>query len=187
MKRAIATRPRTYLRRPVVGDAAEFVARVLANDDHLLPFVHAVRSQSAYRQWLSRGRQASTEQFLVCDRATDEIAGFVNLNNLTRGSLQSAAAGWAAFPPLDGQGHLTAGLEMVVELAFTQLRLHRVEANIQPANARSRALAARVGFWFEGFSPQFLQIGGEWRDHERWAIHEPAWRERRRASRPVRR
>jgi ribosomal-protein-alanine N-acetyltransferase len=61
-------------------------------------------------------------------------------------------------------------LALVVTTAFSELGLHRLEANIQPANVRSRGVAARLGFRQEGFSPRYLKIGGEWRDHERWAI-----------------
>ena len=69
--------------------------------------------------------------------------------------------------------------------AFTRLRLHRLEANIQPGNAASIALAARCGFEREGFSPRYLKIGGRWRDHERWAILSDEWAALRRAARPV--
>jgi ribosomal-protein-alanine N-acetyltransferase len=61
-------------------------------------------------------------------------------------------------------------LHMVLERAFGELGLHRVEANIQPENTGSIALVRGCGFRREGFSPMYLHIAGEWRDHERWAL-----------------
>jgi ribosomal-protein-alanine N-acetyltransferase len=65
---------------------------------------------------------------------------------------------------------------LVVTHAFHDLGLHRVEANIQPANQPSRALVQSLGFRQEGFSPRYLKINGEWRDHERWAVLADEWK-----------
>jgi ribosomal-protein-alanine N-acetyltransferase len=62
------------------------------------------------------------------------------------------------------------GLRAVVRHAFAKLKLHRLEANIQPTNVASIALVQACGFTKEGYSPRYLKIGGRWRDHERWAI-----------------
>ena len=79
--------------------------------------------------------------------------------------------GYGAVATHVGRGYMSEGLELVLERAFTNLRLHRLEANIQPANAASIALVQRHGFVREGFSERYLKVGGRWRDHERWAIH----------------
>ncbi len=179
MRRAVATRTRTYLRKPAPQDGREFVERVIASRDHLDPFVLAPDSAGAYRAWLAQARRPDTEQFLVCRREDDALAGFVNLHAITGGSSQSATIGWAGFRPHLGAGHVADGVDMVLEVAFTQLRLHRVAADVQPGNERSRALAVRAGFRLEGFSPELLRIGDRWQDHERWAILEREWRSRR--------
>jgi ribosomal-protein-alanine N-acetyltransferase len=75
---------------------------------------------------------------------------------------------------------MTEGMRAVLAQAFGPLKLHRLEANIQPGNVASIALARRCGFACEGFSPRYLKVAGRWRDHERWAIHAEAWRAERR-------
>ena len=62
------------------------------------------------------------------------------------------------------------GLQAVVRHAFGPMKLPRLEANIQPGNVPSIALAASCGFQKEGYSPRYLKVRGPWRDHERWAI-----------------
>ena len=62
------------------------------------------------------------------------------------------------------------GLELVKQYAFQELGLHRIEANIQPDNERSKNLVIRAGFLREGNSRAFLFINGAWRDHERWTV-----------------
>ena len=117
---------------------------------------------------------------LVCRSEDRAIIGFFNLSHITRGRLQSAYLGYAVGKPYAGHGYMRAGLELVLRHAFVELRLHRVEANIQPGNQASIALARGAGFRREGFSPRYLKIGGRWRDHERWAIRSEQWRAQRR-------
>ena len=59
---------------------------------------------------------------------------------------------------------------LVLKHAFKKMKLHRLEANIQPNNPSSIALARNCGFTKEGYSRRYLKVSGKWRDHERWAI-----------------
>jgi [ribosomal protein S5]-alanine N-acetyltransferase len=118
------------------------------------------------------------EPGLVCRIEDGAIVGFININEIVRGLFQSGYLGYAAIAAYAGQGYMREGLELVLARAFTELGLHRLEANIQPANQASIALVRGAGFVREGFSEGYLKIGGRWRDHERWAIRVEQWRAR---------
>ena len=136
----------------------------------------AKRRPEDFQTYLARLSQPVTEGFLVCLRDGGTMAGMVTVDSVIRGRFQSASLSYAAFAPAAGRGYISEGLALVLEYAFTELRLHRLEANIQPGNQASLALARGAGFRREGFSPRYLKIDGQWRDHERWAILVEDWR-----------
>lgn len=127
-------------------------------------------SAAEYRAYVRKQKDPRHVGRLVLDRKTRELAGVINLNEIVRGSFESAFLGYYAFLGMSGQGYMEAGLRAMLRLAFKEVGLHRLEANIQPHNTRSIALVERIGFRFEGFAPRYLKIGGRWRDHERYAI-----------------
>ncbi len=131
-------------------------------------------TRDQFRAYLRRVRDASHRGYFVC-LPSGELAGVINLNEIVRGPFRSAYLGYYALSPHDGQGHMAAGLGLVMAQAFRTQRLHRLEANIQPHNRRSIRLVECAGFRLEGFSPRYLKIDGRWRDHERWAITLEDW------------
>ena len=108
--------------------------------------------------------------------ADGAIVGSIGVFNITRRYAQNAFIGYAIGAPHLRQGYATEALQLALRFAFKDLKLHRVEATIQPQNAPSRALVRRAGFACEGLSRRMLKIGGRWRDHERWAILAEDWR-----------
>lgn len=106
----------------------------------------------------------------LCEReAPDVVVGRVALNTIVRGPSQSCTVGYGLAPEATGRGLMTEALRFTVRIAFEELGLHRVEANVIPRNERSLAVASRCGFEREGFSPRFLRIAGRWEDHVRLA------------------
>jgi [ribosomal protein S5]-alanine N-acetyltransferase len=161
---------RVSLRPPSSDDEGEFLDLVHASAGLHHPWISLPSTPAEFQAYVRRYQQPGQESLLICLRRTGAIVGMVNINSIIRGRLQSGSLGYAAFAPAAGQGYMTEGLGLVVRYAFEQLRLHRLEANIQPGNHRSLGLVQRLGFRREGYSPELLFIDGAWRDHERWAI-----------------
>lgn len=176
-----------YLRPPRAGDARAFVAAVAASRSFHRPWVQPPATAAHFRAYLARyagaeaadPRRATHVGLLVCRVADDAPVGVFNFSEIVRGCLGSAYLGYYALLPHAGRGHMSEGLALALAVAFRKLRLHRVEANVQPANARSLALVRRAGFTREGYSRRYVKIAGRWRDHERWAILADDWRARR--------
>jgi len=169
---------RVNLRPPQRADRAEFVSLMRASRAFHRPWATAPTDDEAFDAYLVDSRRPDFEAMLVCRREDGAILGFFNLSHITRGSLQSAYLGYAVGSTFARRGYMREGIELVLRESFLSLRLHRIEANIQPGNHASISLARGAGFSREGFSPRYLKIGGRWRDHERWAILAEDWRAR---------
>ena len=160
---------RVYLRPVSRKDRDEFIAAMRDSASLHKPWIVSPTSREMFYSYLKRVERHDHHGLLVIDRATDAIAGCININNIVRGTFLSATLGYYVTLPFAGRGYMREGLELAVEHAFRKLGLHRVEANIQPENRRSIDLVQQCGFRKEGVSPRYLFIAGAWRDHERWA------------------
>jgi len=172
----LQTGERVYLRHPVLTDAEEFLSLIRASRSYHRPWVHPPGTSHAFRKYAER---VGSERFFpsfICLRDTDAIVGVVNLSEIVRGLFQSAYLGFYGHVEHAGHGLMKEGTELLVRHAFRKLKLHRIEANVQPDNERSLALVRALGFHKEGLSPRYLKIGGRWRDHERWALLAEDWK-----------
>ena len=176
-----------YLRPPRKADAAPFLAAVKASRRLHHPWVQPPSTPARFAAFVQRystvpARDAASVShvgFVVCRREDDAIVGVFNISEIVRGLFKSAYLGYYGFAPHAGAGYMTEGLELVLRVAFRQLRLHRVEANVQPSNRRSLAFIRHAGFVREGFSRRYVRIAGRWRDHVRLALLVEDWRARR--------
>jgi ribosomal-protein-alanine N-acetyltransferase len=173
-----------YLRAPRRADAATFLAAVGASARLHGRWVLPPSTPALYQAYVARYAGAASRDparathagFFVCRIDDDAIAGVFNFSEIVRGALQSAYLGYYALAPHAGQGYMRAGFALVLEAAFRRLRLHRVEANVQPGNAASLRLVEQAGFTREGYSRRYVKIGGRWRDHVRYALLAEDWR-----------
>lgn len=151
-------------------DREEFVAAMRASLDLHRPWISPPTSAAAFDALLKRRRGEDTDMTIVRRASDGALAGYFDLTQIIRGPLQGAFLGYGGVAALSGQGYMSAGMRLLLRRAFGELRLHRVEVNIQPDNLASIALVRGAGFVREGFSERYLKIAGRWRDHERWAI-----------------
>jgi ribosomal-protein-alanine N-acetyltransferase len=163
------------LSEPSAADGDDFLAAVQASGALHHPWIDPPDTPERFAAYLERAARPDQAAYLIRHQPCGGLVGFVNVNNIVGGALHSGYLGYAAFASHAGQGLMTEGLRAVVDDLFTSLGLHRVEANIQPANRRSVDLVRRLGFEQEGFSPRYLWVDGDWRDHERWAVLADGW------------
>jgi ribosomal-protein-alanine N-acetyltransferase len=170
MGRAVASGGRIVVEALDLADEAELLAAVAVSRELHHPWIDAPDTPERFAAMVERAQHPEHHSFLVREVETGTLVGVINVSNIVRGGFQSAFTGYYAFTAGVGRGLMADGLRAVIDHAFEVLGLHRLEANIQPGNAPSIALAEACGFRLEGFSPKYLLVDGAWRDHQRFAI-----------------
>jgi len=128
------------------------------------------RAFSARVRWAVRAAADGTALPLFLFRQEDEaLVGAITLDQIRRGPAQAATIGYWVGQPFARQGYMRETIRAVVDHAFTEMDLSRIEAACLPENAASRGVLERSGFKYEGVAQSYLQINGRWRNHVLYA------------------
>ena len=158
------------------SDAPALAAAYVRNREYLSPW-EPVRPEEYYTEaWqtvdISRrlGAEKAGEGYPLGLFAGDTLVGRFNLAGIVRGPFQSAGLGYWVDSAYAGRGLASAAVRVIVETARDELGLHRLEASTLLHNAGSQRVLLKAGFRLIGMAPRYLQIAGEWQDHNLYQV-----------------
>jgi ribosomal-protein-alanine N-acetyltransferase len=152
------------------SDAEALIAANIASRAYHAPWIQAFTDREGFEAWFGALFTGASVGLVARETPSGGIVGVMTLSQIFRKGFQNAYLGYYGMAAFARRGLMTEAVRLATRYAFGEIGLHRLEANIQPGNLASIALAQRVGFRREGFSPRYLQINGVWCDHERWAL-----------------
>ena len=174
-----------------LGDG--IVVRALTPDDDVELFELIDRNRDRLRPWMAwepmtKG-PADTRAFIERAIASehDHDANGIYLDGRLAGSVglrvdaldEKGEVGYWLDRDAEGRGIVTRACERALAFAFEELGLHRVELLAATGNARSRAVAERLGMIQEGTGREAGRIDGGFVDLVTYAILDREWRGRR--------
>jgi ribosomal-protein-alanine N-acetyltransferase len=178
----------TAIRPTQVADVHELAALRRANREHTArweplrdeAFYTAAGQQVELELDVQAWRSGAAYPFAVLDTtARDRLIGRVALSNVVRGAWQNANLGYWIDVASCGRGHATTAVRLILQFAFEQARLHRVQPAVIPRNVASIRVVQKAGFRLEGRAERYLQISGVWEDHDIFAMTAEEWRAKR--------
>ncbi|MFB6250845.1 MAG: GNAT family N-acetyltransferase [Halobellus sp.] len=142
----------------------------------LMPRVYP-QSIDAIREEYVEGDDEAV-RLLACsgDDADADRLGFCSLSDVDQDMGRAEVDVWFA-QDVQGLGFAAEALELLIEYAFDELRLHRLEAATTGTNDRSQALFDRLAFVEEGRRRDYYYLGGDYVDRVEYGLLEPEWRE----------
>ena len=119
--------------------------------------------------------EADLSYLLHIFRREDGLAvGYCDVTPLARESFQSARLGYALHNPYWGRGYASEAVRALIGFSFDTLRLHRLEANVDPGNTASQRVCEKAGMEFECVRRGFFHDGTAWRDQNIYYVNSSA-------------
>ncbi len=174
MKKLVLETDRLILRTLPASYAAKTLEFYKNNKEFLEPFeperqayFYTKQHQKSMLKWDMDGfNSLAMVRFWIFTKEDPETPiGTVALSNIIRGVFRSCFVGYKLDQKSTGKGYMTEAMLKVIEYAFFDLKLHRIEANIMPRNIPSLNLVTKLGFENEGRARKYLKICGTWEDH----------------------
>lgn len=115
-------------------------------------------------------KTASIRFWLFEKTQPQKIIGTISFLNIQRNIFQSCQLGYKMASAYHQKGYVSEALQKGIEIIFSELDLHRIEAHVLPENLPSKKVMEHLNFTFEGISHDYAYIQGKWRSHERYSL-----------------
>jgi ribosomal-protein-serine acetyltransferase len=178
------------LRLLAPNDADDFHRLVMENRAHLAPWFWWVPSYdgapaeaAAFVEQAIRTLADGTA-VTVAIVADGEWVGMMGVGSINARNGDGELWYWLAHAA-EGRGVTTRAAAAVLDHVFEEMGLHRVHLRCDVRNARSRALAERLGFRREGTMQECVVVNDERRDQHLYAILAREWKVQRGVARPM--
>jgi ribosomal-protein-alanine N-acetyltransferase len=174
----ILTTNRLTLRPLTMADAGDLFA--VFSDPAVVrywsaePWTSVSFAEDAIERALDSYREGTEVRFGIELADTGRLIGTVNLHHVFPQN-RRCEIGYALASPYWGKGYATEALAAALDYGFHELRLNRVEADIDPRNAASGAVLERLGFRKEGYMPERWFVHGEMADTVNYGLLRSYW------------
>ena len=98
------------------------------------------------------------------------LIGKIKLSNIIMGVLKSCNIGYSLDKDYEDRGYMKEAVRLVIQYAFNEMGLHRIEASTLLDNVKSQRVLLANGFKELGINKDYLLINGAWRDHKTFYI-----------------
>ena len=178
MANYILATPRMYLKLAhprMAREVADFNLRnreILQDVEPMRPSMfYTKKGQKQYlRMDYKDAMRGSEYRWFLTLKGDKKVIGTVCIGNIMFGSVKSCVISYKIDKDWRNQGLCSEAVEEVIRFAFDGLRLHRIEAQVMPRNAKSQRIMRKFNFENEGLSKQCLEINGKWEDHYRYSL-----------------
>jgi ribosomal-protein-serine acetyltransferase len=176
--------PGVALRLAEERDAAEIYGLVDGNRAYLarwMPWAqHETRDQVLDYIRITRAQVGENNGLNTVITVDGRLAGSLGMRSISWPDGSTELGYWLA-ERHQGRGIITAGVRAYLDYAFDTLGLNRVVISAGVDNARSRAVAERLGFALEGVHREAERIGDRAHDLAVYAMLAAEWAARRAA------
>jgi ribosomal-protein-serine acetyltransferase len=165
---------------PTERDAEEIYAVVRENLKELklwMPWVSDDYSIETVRDFIKKNliEFAENSTFAVAIVLNEKIVGTIGLHHYDLAN-KSVQIGYWLDKQAQGQGLATKCSRVLINYAFDELKLNRIQINCNVENAKSRHIPERLGFRLEGIHRQVEWLNEEFRDWAVYAMLAEEWR-----------
>ena len=116
-------------------------------------------------------------------REDPNLIGTLGYHEWVREGGHHARVGYELLAEYRSRGFMTEAMTAILDYGFDAMKLHRVEAQIEPINLPSIRLAERLGFRRDGILRENTFFRGRFIDDAVYSLLEREWREIREANR----